>query len=44
VAILEGVKPGEAVVVAGQLKLQPQARVTVDNSQPLVPKATRPLE
>ena len=44
VAILEGVKPGEAVVVAGQLKLQPQAHVTVDNSQPLVPKATRPLE
>jgi membrane fusion protein (multidrug efflux system) len=44
VAILEGVKPGEAVVVAGQLKLQPQAHVTVDNSQPLVPKATRQLE
>jgi membrane fusion protein (multidrug efflux system) len=44
VAILEGIKPGEQVVVAGQLKLQPQAHVTVDNSQPLVPKATRPLE
>ncbi|MGH6912980.1 MAG: efflux RND transporter periplasmic adaptor subunit [Geminicoccales bacterium] len=44
VAILEGVKPGEQVVVAGQLKLQPQARVRIDNSTPLTAPAERPLE
>ena len=44
VAILEGVKAGENVVIGGQLKLQPQARVRVDNSQPLTPPAQRPLE
>ena len=32
VAILEGVKPGEQVVNAGQLKLQPGMRVNVNNS------------
>jgi RND family efflux transporter MFP subunit len=44
VAILEGVKPGEQAVVAGQLKLQPQARVRIDNSTPMIPPAQRPLE
>jgi multidrug efflux pump subunit AcrA (membrane-fusion protein) len=44
VAVLEGVKAGEAVVVAGQLKLQPKAHVNVDNSSPLKPKDQRPLE
>jgi membrane fusion protein, multidrug efflux system len=44
VAILEGVKAGENVVIGGQLKLQPHARVRVDNSQLLTPPAKRPLE
>lgn len=44
VAILEGVKPGELAVVTGQVKLQPQARVKIDNSQPLTAPAERPLE
>jgi membrane fusion protein, multidrug efflux system len=44
VAILEGVKPGEQAVVAGQVKLQPQARVTVDNTAPMTAPAERPLE
>jgi membrane fusion protein (multidrug efflux system) len=44
VAVLEGVKPGEAVVVGGQLKLQPNAHVNVDNTSPLKPKDQRPLE
>jgi membrane fusion protein, multidrug efflux system len=44
VAILEGVKAGENVVIAGQIKLQPEARVRVDNSQRLTPPAQRPLE
>lgn len=44
VSILEGVKAGEQVVVAGQLKLRPKAHVIVDNSDPLKPPAKRPLE
>ncbi len=44
IAVVEGVKVGEAVVVAGQLKLQPKAHVNVDNSSPLKPKDQRPLE
>lgn len=44
VAILDGVKAGENVVIAGQIKLQPKAHVRVDNSQPLTPPAKRPLE
>ena len=31
-AILSGIKPGEQVVNAGQLKLQPGTQVNVDNS------------
>ena len=42
VSISEGLQQGELVVVAGQLKLQPGARVRVDNSQPLTPPAERP--
>jgi len=44
VAILEGVKAGEQVVTAGQIKLRPKAHVRVDNSQPLTPPAKRPLQ
>jgi RND family efflux transporter MFP subunit len=44
VSILEGVKAGEQVVVAGQIKLRPKAHVVVDNSDPLKPPAKRPLE
>ena len=42
VSISEGLKSGDQVVVAGQLKLQPGARVRVDNSQPLTLPAERP--
>jgi len=44
VSILEGVKAGEQVVVAGQIKLRPKAHVIVDKSDPLKPPAKRPLE
>jgi membrane fusion protein, multidrug efflux system len=44
VAILEGVKAGEPVVIGGQIKLRPNAHVKVDNSQPLTPPAKRPLQ
>lgn len=44
VSIVEGVKAGEQVVVSGQIKLRPKAHVMVDNSQPLTPPATLPLE
>lgn len=44
VAISEGVEAGEQVVIAGQIKLQPDARVTIDNSQPLEAPAERPKQ
>jgi RND family efflux transporter MFP subunit len=44
ISILEGVKAGEQVVIAGQLKLRPQAHVVVDNSNTLKPPVKRPLE
>lgn len=44
IAILEGVKAGEQVVIAGQIKLRPKAHVVVDNSNTLKPPAKRPLE
>ena len=44
VSIVEGVKAGEQVVISGQIKLRPKAHVMVDNSQPLTPPATLPLE
>ena len=44
VAILEGVKDGEEVVTSGQLKLQPDAAVKVDNSGALKPPAELPKQ
>ena len=44
VAIVEGVAAGEQVVTSGQLKLQPDAPVKIDNSKPLTPKAQRPKQ
>ena len=44
VSILEGVKAGDQVVVSGQIKLRPKARVLIDNSQPLTPPAKPQLE
>lgn len=42
VAILSGVSVGETVVTTGQLKLNPGARIRVDNSQPLDRPGERP--
>ena len=36
--------PGDNVVISGQIKLQPHARVRIDNSDLLKPPAKRPLE
>ncbi len=44
VAILEGVRPGESVVIEGQLKLQSGQRVRVDPNAHLEPLAVRPKE
>lgn len=44
VSITEGVKPGDEVVATGQVKLQPNARISVDNSSPLQAPAVRPKE
>jgi membrane fusion protein, multidrug efflux system len=44
VAITQGLKPGEQVVTAGQVKLFNGSHVKVDNSQVLVPPAERPLQ
>ncbi len=44
VAIIEGVSPGEKIVIEGQLKLQPGQRVRVDPSASLEPLAVRPKE
>ncbi len=44
VAISEGVKAGETVVVEGQLKLQPGANVRVEAGSSMKPQAKRPLE
>ena len=44
VAILEGVKAGEQVVTSGQLKLQPDATIKVDNSGALKPPAELPKQ
>jgi len=40
--VLEGLTEGELVVTTGQLKLNPGARIRVDNSQPLQAPAERP--
>jgi len=42
VAILDGVSPGDQVVISGQLKLQSGAEVVVQPSQALVPPAKLP--
>lgn len=44
VTLLEGVKEGEEVVTVGQLKLFPNALVSVNNASPLVAPSPRPLE
>jgi membrane fusion protein (multidrug efflux system) len=44
VAILEGIKAGEEVVTSGQLKLQPDAAIKVDNSSALKPPAELPKQ
>jgi membrane fusion protein (multidrug efflux system) len=44
VAIIEGIKVGERVVTSGQLKLQPGAKVRVDNSGALKPPAELPKQ
>ena len=44
VAINEGVKPGERVVIVGQLKLQQGAKVRIDNSTLPKPQVPRPPE
>lgn len=44
VAIVTGLKEGEQVVTTGQVKLFNGGHVKVDNSQALVPPATRPYQ
>lgn len=44
IAILEGIKAGEAVITTGQLKLRPGARVAINNETPLQPQAERPKQ
>ena len=44
VAINEGVKSGERVVIVGQLKLQQGAKVKIDNSTLPKPQVPRPPE
>jgi membrane fusion protein, multidrug efflux system len=44
VAINEGVKPGEQVVIVGQLKLTQGAKVKIDNSTLPKPRVPRPSE
>jgi membrane fusion protein, multidrug efflux system len=44
VAIIEGIADGEQVVTSGQLKLQPDAAIKIDNSQALKPQAERPKQ
>jgi membrane fusion protein (multidrug efflux system) len=44
IAILEGVKAGEEVITSGQLKLQPDAAIKVDNTGALRPPAELPKQ
>lgn len=44
VSITEGVRSGDEVVATGQVKLQPNAPIRVDNSTPLQAPAVRPKE
>jgi membrane fusion protein (multidrug efflux system) len=42
VGISEGVKEGERVVTSGQLRLQPNSTVTIDERKSLEPPKDRP--
>jgi membrane fusion protein, multidrug efflux system len=42
VVLLDGVAPGEKVVVEGQIKLQPDAAVRIDPDMSMKPQAVRP--
>lgn len=42
VAVTEGVKVGEMVVTSGQVKLNPDAKIRIDNSAPLTPQRPPP--
>ena len=44
VAIAEGLKAGERVVTSGQLKLQPDGAVRIDNADALKPPAEMPKQ
>jgi membrane fusion protein (multidrug efflux system) len=44
VAIVEGIKAGEMVVTSGQLKLQPDAAVRIDNADALKSPAELPRQ
>jgi membrane fusion protein (multidrug efflux system) len=44
IAILDGVRPGEKIVIEGQLKLQPDAPVRIDPNATLTRPAIRPKE
>ena len=44
VAVADGLKTGDTVVATGQIKLQPNTHVRVDNSAPLKAPAVRPNE
>jgi membrane fusion protein (multidrug efflux system) len=44
VAIIEGIAAGEEVVTTGQLKLKPNAAISIDNAQPLIRPEARPKE
>ncbi|MFO7479135.1 MAG: efflux RND transporter periplasmic adaptor subunit [Methyloceanibacter sp.] len=44
IAILEGVQPGEQVITSGQLKLQPDAAIKLDNSGALKAPAELPRQ
>ena len=42
IAILDGVKVGDKVVIAGQIKLQPKSPVVIDQGGALPPPAETP--
>ncbi|MFO1190252.1 MAG: efflux RND transporter periplasmic adaptor subunit [Alphaproteobacteria bacterium] len=42
IAVVEGLKPGELIVTAGQVKLQNGSRIRIDPKNSLIPPAERP--
>ena len=42
VGITEGIKEGDRVITSGQIRLQPNAAVTIDDRPSLVPPKERP--